>query len=191
MIIGVTGGIGSGKSCVSKFLAMNGIPVYVADKEAKRLMATSAEIRVALKILLGEETYIGQELNKVFVAKKIFADEILLRKVNEIVHPVVRRDFKKWREIQRTAVVAVESAILLESGLSSVVDKVLVVIAPLEERISRVMVRDGIDREEVISRINAQITDEERLNRADFVVSNGENEAITPRLLMLINQIIP
>lgn len=188
IIIGITGGIGSGKTAVAELFQVFRIPVYIADIEAKRLMHSSAKIRSELVSLLGEEVYLDGVLQREFVAKKIFSNQELLQEVNRIVHPVVRADFKEWAFTQQTKAIAVESAILFESGLVNVVDKVVSVTAALDERIARVMIRDGATEDQVRKRIQSQINDSERIAQSDFVISNNEEEPIIPQLLYFLTQ---
>lgn len=188
IIIGITGGIGSGKTAVAELFQVFRIPVYIADVEAKRLMHSSAKIRSELVSLLGEEVYLDGVLQREFVAKKIFSNQELLQEVNRIVHPVVRADFKEWASTLQTKAIAVESAILFESGLVNVVDKVVSVTAALDERIARVMIRDGATEDQVRKRIQSQIDDSERIAQSDFVISNNEEEPIIPQLLYFLTQ---
>ena len=166
MRIGITGGIGSGKSYVARMIAEGGVPVYDCDSEAKRLMATSSEIHEALTQIL------GQGYTKQTIADYIFSSKDNAARVNAIVHPVVKADFLRWAQEQSAETVAIESAILIEAGFTDVVDKVVVVTAPLETRIARTMARDNCSREEVLRRMAAQISDEERLRHADHVIVN-------------------
>lgn len=146
--IGITGGIGSGKSLVSRLLEVMGIPVYISDIESKRLTNSDALIRRELIALLGEEVYAGDELNKPLLASYIFGDPEHIRTVNSIIHPRVRDDFRQWVERHTTyPVVGMESAILIEAGFAGEVDAVVLVYAPEELRIMRAMQRDTAPRE--------------------------------------------
>lgn len=178
--IGITGGIGSGKSFFSSRLKEYGIPVFDSDSEAKKLMLVSPFIVSSLKSLLGDNVYIDGKLNKSLIADYIFSSPTNAHKINSIVHPCVKKEFLSWaNEHFNTGdrIVAIESAILLESGFDDIVDKVVTVHAPLELRISRVMKRDHTSREKVLERINSQMSDDERNQRADFVI---ENDGLTP-----------
>lgn len=159
--VGITGGIGSGKSSVCSLLAAYGVPVYDSDAEAKRLMEQSVDLREALCEAFGEECYSVQGLNRAYLASKVFGDAEQLQRLNSIVHPAVRADFAVWAESQRAPYVVLESAILFESGFNNVVDTTLAVLAPLEERIRRTMERDNTDRESVMRRIGHQLSDDE------------------------------
>lgn len=165
--VGITGGIGSGKSYVARMLAIEyGIPVYDCDSRAKRLMADSGTIRSSLAALLGEG-YTKQD-----IAAYLFASAGNAARINAIVHPEVKADFLRWAAAQQQEVVAIESAILIESGFTDVVDCVVVVTAPKELRVQRTMQRDACLRTEVERRMAAQMPDEERLRHAHHVVVN-------------------
>ena len=166
MKIGITGGIGSGKSYICQRLKTRGIEVYDCDSAAKRLIRTSDSIRRQLTQLIGEDTYIGESLNKVAVARFLLASESNAHAIDHIVHPAVFQDFMdsgmQW----------MESAILYESGINKLVDRVIVVTAPLEIRIQRVMQRDGITRENVEQWMQRQWSQEEVRKRADYEIVN-------------------
>lgn len=170
--VGITGGIGSGKSSVCSLLADYGVTIYDSDAEAKRLMEQSAELREALCEAFGEECYSESGLNRAYLASKVFGDGEQLQRLNSIVHPAVRADFSAWAERQRAPYVVLESAILFESGFDSEVDTTLAVLAPLEERIRRTMERDNTDRESVLRRIGHQLSDNELHSRAARTIVN-------------------
>lgn len=173
VILGITGGIGSGKSYISSLLReqMN-VPVYDCDAEAKRLICEEEGIRKELTELVGAPIYKEGKLQKKVLADYMFANQQHIQKVNAIVHPAVRKDIGKWMKQQDSEVVAVESAILYESGFDTLVDKVLFVNAPLELRIQRAMKRDGSTREQIEARIGMQQS-EQQLEKADYVIDNG------------------
>ena len=170
--VGITGGIGSGKSSVCSLLAAYGVAIYDSDAEAKRLMEQSAELREALCEAFGEECYSESGLNREYLASKVFGDAEQLHRLNSIVHPAVRADFSAWAERQRSPYVVLESAILFESGFDNEVDTSLAVLAPLEERIRRTMERDNADRESVLRRISHQLSDNELHSRAAQTIVN-------------------
>lgn len=181
--IGITGGIGSGKSIVASLLNLHGIPVYLADTESKILTATSPVIRGKLIALLGKELYTEEGLlNKKLLASYIFSNPEYLKEVNAIIHPEVKRHFTEWAERQLSEFCAIESAILFESGFNQTVDKSLMVYAPLELRIGRAMQRDNVSREEIISRINNQLPDETKKERSDYVIHNDDIQALLPQV---------
>ena len=188
--IAITGGIGSGKSYVSALLEKAGIPVYNADNESKRLTTENAEIRSGLVNLLGEEVYVEGVLNKPMLASYLFANAENAARVNAIIHPCVKKDFKQWMEMHaESELVALESAILYESGFDDVVDTVVVVYAPKELRLKRAMLRDAASREQIEARMNAQMDDEEKCRKADFVVYNDGTLPLEEQLTSVINQI--
>ena len=170
--VGVTGGIGSGKSTVCKLLAEYGVAVYDSDSKAKELMNSDVDLRRALCEAFGEECYNAEGLNRAYLAEKVFGDKEALAKLNSIVHPAVKADFRAWAEMQRSAYVVLESAILFESGFDSEVDTTLAVMAPMEERVRRTMSRDGSDRAAVEARIANQMSDDELRSRAARAIVN-------------------
>lgn len=180
--IGITGGIGSGKSVVASLLDLSGIPVYIADTESKRLTETSPAIREQLTALLGSDLYTEKGLNKTLLASYIFNSPDTLRLVNAIIHPEVNRDFSAWAEQQATPFCAIESAILFESGFDRFVDLSLMVYAPLELRIRRARFRDTVSRSEVIARIQSQLPDEIKKERSDYTVYNDDRQALIPQI---------
>lgn len=168
--VGITGGIGSGKSTVCRLFAAKGIPVYDSDSEAKRLMA--AELRGAIEARFGRDIYREGELDRGRLAAIVFADSQALADLNAIVHPAVMRDFAAWAERQTADYVVLESAILYEAGLENAVDRVVAVLAPVELRVERACRRDGADPEAVRRRIAAQMDDDTLCRRADFTLVN-------------------
>jgi dephospho-CoA kinase len=180
--IGITGGIGSGKSVVSSLLTVAGIPVYVADNESKNLTDSSPVIQNKLKALFGDEIYSNGILDRKRLASLIFADEDILKKVNDIIHPVVRDDFQQWVSKQSTMRCAMESAILFESGFDKDVDVVLTVYAPVELRLTRTMLRDDATEADIMKRMNRQMPDALKREQADFVIINDDVQAIIPQV---------
>lgn len=169
----ITGGIGSGKSYVSSLLEERGIPIYNADLESKRLTVQDEGIRKELVALLGEDIYQGATLNKPLLASYLFANSDNAVKVNSIIHPRVKDDFRRWVESQKDVpLVGLESAILYESGFDDVVDQVVMVYAPEAVRLQRAMKRDNATEEQVRARMSAQMDDEEKRSKADFVLMN-------------------
>jgi dephospho-CoA kinase len=169
----ITGGIGSGKSYVSSLLEERGIPIYNADLESKRLTVQDGGIRKELVALLGEDIYQGATLNKPLLASYLFANSDNAVKVNSIIHPRVKDDFRRWVESQKDVpLVGLESAILYESGFDDVVDQVVMVYAPEAVRLQRAMKRDNATEEQVRARMSAQMDDEEKRSKADFVLMN-------------------
>lgn len=183
--IGITGGIGSGKSYVSRLLTEHyGIPVYNTDSEAKRLMLSDEGIRRRLTALLGKEVYKSDgTLNKPLLVNYLFADSCHAGQINAIVHPQVKADFLKWADLQTGCeIVALESAILFESGFDNIVDKVVMVYAPVELRIRRVMLRDSTTEEKIRQRIVAQMDDKAKQERSDFIIFNDGSRPLNLQL---------
>ncbi len=172
LVIGLTGGIGSGKSTVAKMFEALDIPVYYADDEAKSLMHRSKIIKRKLIKKFGEEVYQNNQLNRAYLASKIFKDKEALAYVSSVVHPKVAQHFKRWIKKQNAPYVLQENAILFENGSYKNFDKIITVTAPLETKINRVIKRDNTNREQVVSRINNQLSDAEKIKKSDFVITN-------------------
>ncbi|WP_396141892.1 dephospho-CoA kinase [Flavobacterium sp.] len=171
-IIGLTGGIGTGKTMVAEYFKSLGIPVYIADKEARQLM-TSDNIINALSNEFGKEILENGILNREKLAKLVFNDSKKLQKLNSIVHPEVKKHFENWVEKHKNyPFVVKEAAILFESGSYKYCDTIITVTAPLETRLQRVMKRDKTDRESVLKRIENQWTDEQRITKSNYVIHN-------------------
>ncbi len=183
--VGITGGIGSGKSYISRCFEYLGIPVYYADTEAKRLTNEDAEIRRKVSDLLGKQSYTTSGLNREYVASKVFNDKNLLTQLNQIIHPAVEKDFVLWAEKQSAPYVLKEAAILFESGSYKNTDRVIVVDAPLELRIQRVLERDNTSREEILKRIQNQWPADKKKDLADFVIYNDNKTLILPQILRI------
>lgn len=181
-IIGLTGGIGSGKTTVAKMFSALGIPVYIADVEARKLTNNSKIIRRKLIQLLGEKAYSEKGLNRAFVADKIFNDKELLWAVNEVIHPKVAEHFKKWAQRQKAPYVIKEAAILFENGGYKQCDAVILVTAPKDDRIARVMARDNTTKAEIEQRMDNQWPDKEKQRLAHFVIHNIAMEATRKRV---------
>lgn len=180
--IGLTGGIGSGKSVVASLLQIYSIPVYIADMESKKLLQTSTVIREQLIILLGDTIYDGNILNRKRMASLIFNDAQLLKKVNNIIHPEVASHFNIWVKQQNTEFTVLESAILFESGFNHYVDVSLAVYTPIELRIKRTVMRDNMTDTEVLQRINNQMPDEQKKEMADYLIYNDDKQALIPQI---------
>jgi len=182
-VIGLTGGIGSGKSTVAMLFKKLGVPVYIADVEAKKLTNKSKTIIKKLIDLLGEETYVENSLNRKFVADIIFKDKALLKKVNAIIHPEVALHFNKWLKKQKGIYCIKEAAILFENGSYKNCDLTILVTAPKEDRIKRVMLRDDTTRESIEARINNQWSDIKKKKLAHIIIENKDIE--TTKLVVL------
>ena len=190
IIVGLTGGIGSGKTTVAKMFKKLGIPVYIADKEAKKLMRNSKIIQRKLKALFGAEAYINNELNKPFIAECVFSDKSLLEKMNAIVHPKVARHFEKWVNKQNAPYVIKEVAILFETGGYKQCDFVITVTAPKSVKMDRLMQRDNTTEEKIEAIMNNQWTDDKRLKLTDFTIKNINLEDTRSRVFDVHQQIL-
>lgn len=187
--IGITGGIGSGKSYVCRRLEAMGYPVYDCDTEAKRLMKEDAELVTAVRQLVGADAYQGDAINKTLVAKFLFESSEHAVQLNALVHPVVRRDFCKWAELQASSVVFVETALLFQAKFDDVCDRVWCVTAPLSLRLDRVMKRDGCTREDVLDRQRHQLDDHEVRRRSDDIILNDGMHDINEQIQLLISKL--
>ena len=172
MKVGITGGIGSGKSTVCRLFAQRGVAVYDSDAEAKRLMAESPELRAAVSARFGAEAYAGGALNRPYLAGKVFSASAALADLHALVHPAVLADFAAWAERQEGSYVILESAILFDAGLEDSVDRTVAVLAPLELRLERTCRRDKCDPEAVRRRIAAQSDDDVLSEKADYTLVN-------------------
>lgn len=175
-IVGLTGGIGSGKSTVAAMFAGYGIPVYNSDEEAKKIMGDSPLIKRKIEELLGEESFKNGKLDRAYISQLVFKDPELLRALNAIVHPAVREHFMAWTEKQRSKYVIQEAAIIFENGTHQSYDYIILVTAPMDIRIKRVVERDGVDPEKVMERIRNQWDDSKKIALADFVIENSDLE---------------
>ena len=185
MKVGITGGIGSGKSTVCRLFAQKGIAVYDSDAAAKRLMQEDGALRRQLAGRFGEGTFRNGVLDRAYLAGIVFADPQALADLNALVHPVVMRDFDAWAARQEGSYVILESAILFEAGLEGCVDKTVAVLAPRELRIERTCRRDGCGADQVVRRIAAQLDDDALSARADYVVVNIFEEDLEPAVVKL------
>jgi len=189
MIVGLTGGIGSGKSTVARLLVALGYPVYNSDDRAKFLQENDATLIAQTTELLGPEVIENGKINRAKVASIVFSDSQLLQKLNALVHPRVAKDFADWRSQQNSNILFKESAILVETGIYKQCDALVVVTAPEDVRIARVVKRDGVSEEQVRMRITKQLSDEEKVKSADFVIKNDDRQLITPQVLKLIQSL--
>ncbi|WP_317042932.1 dephospho-CoA kinase [Arcticibacter eurypsychrophilus] len=183
--IGITGGIGTGKTTVCRIFELLGVPVYYADARAKLVMHTDKELIASVKAVFGDEVYSSGVLNRSMLGALVFNDANLLNKLNALVHPAVFRDFKQWSEDQNCKYVLKEAAILFESGSDQDCDYTLLVKSPLSLRISRIMQRDTMSRDDIMKRMDKQMSEEEKEKRADFCVLNDELNLIIPQVLEL------
>jgi len=189
--IGITGGIGVGKSTVSQLFKTLGVPVYNSDERAKWLMNHNHDLKVKIKKLLGDNAYKNnEEVNREVIATKVFNDEALLNQLNELVHPAVKKDYLDWStSILNNKYSLKESALLFETGMYKELDKNILVVAPLHLRIGRVMKRDGISQELVEQRIKNQLPEEEKIPLADFIIYNDESTSLIEQVLTIHQEI--
>jgi len=186
MIIGITGGIGSGKTTLSDYLRSHGFPVYDTDREARRLQDEDSGLVNQTKLLLGDDVYKTGKLNRVTVAARVFQQPELLQQLMAIVHPVVKKDFLNWSaSFDVNRLVFIESAVLFEGGFNKITDKIILVTASENIRVERVMKRDGLSREQVIVRIKNQIPDAEKALKSDFIIQT--DQGLPDDILQLIN----
>lgn len=190
MKLGITGGIGSGKTTVCRVFNVLGIPVFSADPAARQIMENDEGIIRRINSIAGKDLYVNGSLDRMELATLIFNDQSLLEKVNLLIHPVVFDHFKRWEKEQTTPYVILEAAILFESGASKLVDKIATVVAPIEERVDRVISRNRLSREQVMDRMRNQMDDETRIKLSDFVIPNSENDMIIPAILKIHENIL-
>ncbi len=188
--IGLTGGIGSGKSLVAGIFKVLGIPVFDADLQAKLLMETDAQLINLIKVNFGEESYHEHKLNKSHLASIVFSNPVKLEILNSLVHPAVISAAENWMSVQTSPYVIKEAAIMFESGTAAHLDYIIGVKSPLFLRILRTMKRDNITREEVLLRIDKQISDTIKMKLCDFVIINDEQQLLIPQVLKLHKQFL-
>ena len=189
--VGLTGGIGSGKTTIANLFALHfSIPVYIADTKAKELVANNKQLQQEIVTLLGEEAFVEGRYNTSFVAQEVFSNKEKLDKLNAIIHPYVQQDFLQWKQSQQAPYVIKEAAILFESGSYRDCDFIIMVTAPLEERIERVMLRDKIDRETVEKRIKNQWNDEKKIELSTFVIENREIDKNLDKIEIIHSKIV-
>lgn len=188
--LGVTGGIGSGKTSVCRVFDALGVPVFSADREAREIMENDIAIISGINSIAGKDLYTNGSLNRMELAAIIFNDNVLLKKVNSLVHPVVFDHFGIWVLEQTAPYVIMEAAILFESGASKIVDKVATVVAPVEQKVERIIRRNELSREQVLERMRNQMDDEARIKLSDYVIHNSENDMIIPAILNIHNDIL-
>lgn len=181
--LGVTGGIGSGKTTVCKVFSVLGIPVFSADIEAKQIQDNDPEVRNKINIACGRDLYASGKLDRAELANLIFGNKDLLAEINRIIHPAVFRNFRDWIKSQNSPYSIMEAAILFESGAYRMMDRIITVVTPQEQRIERVLRGNRLTREQVMDRINNQIDDEIRIRQSDFTIFNSENDMIIPAVL--------
>ena len=192
--VGITGGIGTGKSTVCKLFASLGVPIYDADTEAKKIMNTHPLVHQKLVEQFGNEAFLEGNLNRPFIAKQVFNDEANLQFINQLVHPLVGEDFEQWTKKQAelgAKMVLKEAALLIESNSHKTLDYLILVTSPLELRIDRIKKRDTQRTEsEIRAIIDKQLTDSEKKKFADFVILNDEQNLLIPQVLSIFKDLI-
>ena len=190
--VGITGGIGSGKTYICHLLELMNFSVFYTDVEAKKIQENDADTRAQLIALFGPETYTEKGLNRKYLAEIIFGNPDKKKQLEDIIHPKVEKAFTQWCEAKANTderIVFVESAILYESGFNKMVDKVIVIYADEETRIKRSMARDGADRASIEKRIKNQSSDKEKRQKADFVINNNPGDQVNKQLLNIIKEL--
>lgn len=190
MIIGLTGGIGSGKSTVAKLFETMGCAIYNSDVQAKALYFNSVVKQEIIK-LLGEESYLNEkEINSNFISKKVFSDTDILHQLNSIIHPAVKNDFLQFiHTLPQGVIVLKESALLFETEIYKELDYNILVVAALETKVERVIKRNSMSKEDVVKRMQSQWTDEQKIPLADFVISNQTHSVLIPQALAIIEKL--
>lgn len=184
--IGVTGGIGSGKTTVCRIFELLNIPVYYADERAKMLMSSDNDLITTIKKLLGKNSYFNDlSLNRKYISKIVFNDKDILKKLNELVHPAVKKDFDNWAQKQNSTYVIKEAALLFETSSYKDLEKTILVSAPLNLRIQRVMTRDNTNKESVLSRVKNQMPEEAKEELADYIILNDEKHSLVKQIIEL------
>jgi dephospho-CoA kinase len=188
--IGLTGGIGSGKTTVAKIFELLGIPVYYADDAAKRIMNEDEELKTAIQKQFGKDAYDNEGLNRTFLSAKVFPDPAQLEILNSLVHPATIRDAAKWMSQQKTSYTIKEAALIFESGSAEHLDYVIGVYAPAQLRIKRAMERNHLSHEEVTQRINKQLDENIKIKLCDFVIYNDEQHLLIPQVMELHKKLL-
>ena len=183
--IGLTGGIGSGKSTVASIFKQLGVSVYFSDSRAKFLMASDSKVIAQIEDAFGSKSYVNGQLNKTYISKKVFSDSRALKTLNSIVHPAVKNDFNLWCTTQKGPYIIKEAAILFESKSNIGLDKVILVSSPKELKISRVLKRDQTDKKSVLERMDAQWKDSEKRLLADYEIRNDEKKSLIEQVNFL------
>jgi dephospho-CoA kinase len=188
--VGLTGGIGSGKSTVAQIFEVLGIPVYYADIAAKKLMNENAELRSAIANIFGKGAYSNNILDRKYISSIVFSDPAKLKALNSLVHPATKKDGEAWMQQQTSPYAIHEAALIFEAKVSERLDKVIGISSPLHLRIKRAMERDKVNRDEVLKRMDQQLDEEIKMSRCDFVIMNDEQQLLIPQVLDLHEKLI-
>ncbi len=188
--IGLTGGIGSGKTTVAKIFELLGLPVYYADEAARRIMNEDENLKAAIRKQFGKASYKNDELDRSYLATKVFNDPFQLEILNSFVHPATIRDAAAWMNAQKTSYTIKEAALIFESGAAEQLDYVIGIYAPVQLRIKRTMERDNVSYEEVIKRMNNQLDENIKMKLCDFVLQNDEQQLLIPQVVELHQKLL-
>lgn len=188
--VGLTGGIGSGKTVIAGVFEALGIPVYYADQQAKRIMNEDDRIRIRLTTEFGANAYLNNQLNRSYIASIVFNDKLKLELLNSIVHPVTLQDSDAWMQVQRTPYAIKEAALIFESGANNYLDYIVGVYAPVQLRIQRVTARDTVDSQQVCRRIKSQMSEEDKMKLCDHVIVNDEQQPVMEQVLSLHRKLV-
>ena len=188
--VGLTGGIGSGKSTVAQIFEVLGIPVYYADIAAKKIMNEDEDLRSAITNIFGEPAYTNNILDRKYISSIVFSDPAKLEQLNALVHPATKKDGEAWMQEQTSPYAIHEAALIFEAKVSDRLDIVIGVSSPIELRIKRAMERDKVSREEVLKRMDQQLDEEVKMSKCDFVLINDEQQLLIPQVLELHEKLI-
>lgn len=188
--VGLTGGIGSGKSTVAQIFEVLGIPIYYADIAAKKLMNEDAALRSSITNIFGEQAYVNGVLDRTYISSIVFSDAAKLASLNAIVHPATKNDGEKWMQKQTGPYAIHEAALIFEAKVSERLDHVIGVSSPIELRIKRAMQRDKVSRDEVIKRMSQQLDEGVKMSKCDFVLINDEKHLLIPQVMELHQKLI-
>ncbi len=188
--VGLTGGIGSGKTTTAKIFELLGVPVYYADDAAKKIMNEDKQLKAAIQKQFGEESYRDGELDRNYLASKVFNDSFQLEILNSLVHPATIRDASNWTSQQTTVYTIKEAALIFESGAAEGLDYVIGVSAPSQLRIKRTMERNNVSYDEVVKRMNKQLDEKIKMKLCDFIVQNDEQQLLIPQIIELHQKLL-
>jgi len=188
--VGLTGGIGSGKSTVAQIFEVFGIPVYYADISAKKLMNEDAELRSGITNIFGNQAYVDNILDRRYISSIVFSDPEKLQRLNALVHPATKKDGEAWMQQQTSSYAIHEAALIFEAKVTDRLDLVIGVSSPIELRIKRAMARDKVNRDEVLKRMDQQFDEELKMSKCDFVLINDEQQLLIPQVLELHEKLI-
>src|SRR6188768_1346489 len=188
--LGLTGGIGSGKSTAARFFEVLGIPVYYADISARKLMNEDAELRSAIATIFGNQAYANNILDRKYISSIVFSDPAKLQQLNALVHPATKKDGEGWMQQQTSPYAIHEAALIFEAKVAERLDQVIGVSSPIELRIKRAMKRDKVNREEVLKRMDQQLDEEVKMSKCDLVLINDDQQLLIPQVLDLHEKLI-